>query len=99
MLLRPLQGDILTVQVLRGEDLEAADSALLGGASDPFVVVHYGSAKQKTKVRKNTLNPVWPNAEFVFPMDNVRSWWTRFAPRTYFRARVAAMLRGGGQEG
>lgn len=65
------QGDVLTVQVLKAEDLVAADGAMMGGLSDPFVVVQYGHVKHKTKVKKNTLNPIWANASFDFIMHNV----------------------------
>lgn len=63
------------MQVLKGEELQAADAAVFGGASDPYVEVWYGTRKFKTKVKKNTLNPVWSNAEFKFyiPPNPVRT--------------------------
>ncbi|ESW24745.1 hypothetical protein PHAVU_004G156400 [Phaseolus vulgaris] len=42
--------------LIEGRDLVAAD---LRGTSDPYVRVHYGSFKKRTKVIYRTLNPQW----------------------------------------
>ncbi|KAH1234179.1 hypothetical protein AAZX31_09G166500 [Glycine max] len=42
--------------LIEGRDLVAAD---VRGTSDPFVRVHYGNFKKKTKVIYKTLNPQW----------------------------------------
>ncbi|CAK9099386.1 Multiple C2 and transmembrane domain-containing protein 1 [Durusdinium trenchii] len=62
--------EILTVQVLQGSRLMAADD---NGTSDPFVVVTTLNARNKvvekftTPTVHNTLDPVWPNkATFRF---------------------------------
>lgn len=49
----------LRVAVVRAINLIAADSALFGGKSDPFVTLTVGSAKFKTRVVRKNLNPVW----------------------------------------
>ena len=47
----------VTVRVLRATGLVAADK---GGTSDPYVVVQSGSGKkEKTSVKKGTVNPIW----------------------------------------
>ena len=48
---------MVTVRVLRATSLIAADK---GGTSDPYVVVQSGSGeKEKTSVKKGTVNPIW----------------------------------------
>lgn len=47
---------VATVRVIRATNLPAADK---DGKSDPFLALHAGIIKVKTKVQKNTLNPVW----------------------------------------
>ncbi|KAI9088049.1 hypothetical protein K1719_030026 [Acacia pycnantha] len=51
--------------LIEGRDLVAAD---LRGTSDPYVRVHYGNLKKKTKVIPRTLNPKW-NQTLEFPDD------------------------------
>ncbi|CAI9113565.1 OLC1v1014190C1 [Oldenlandia corymbosa var. corymbosa] len=51
--------------VIEGRDLVAAD---LRGTSDPYVRIHYGSLKRKTKIMYKTLNPKW-HQTFEFPDD------------------------------
>ncbi|OVA04981.1 C2 calcium-dependent membrane targeting [Macleaya cordata] len=51
--------------VIEGKDLIAAD---LRGTSDPYVRVHYGNLKKRTKVTYKTLNPQW-NQTLEFPDD------------------------------
>ncbi|XP_061357579.1 synaptotagmin-5-like isoform X2 [Gastrolobium bilobum] len=51
--------------LIEGRDLVAAD---LRGTSDPYVRVHYGSFKKKTKIIYKTLNPRW-NQTLEFPDD------------------------------
>ena len=53
----------LTVKVLRGEGLRAADS---NGSSDPYAVLHVGDAKPwRSQTRHRDLNPVW-NGSAIF---------------------------------
>ena len=47
---------IAIIRVVKGVDLVAAD---LNGKSDPYCKVGWGSNKRKTKIIKETLNPVW----------------------------------------
>ncbi|KAF2948221.1 synaptotagmin-5 isoform X1 [Oryza sativa Japonica Group] len=49
--------------IIEARDLIAAD---LRGTSDPYVRVHYGSKKKRTKVVYKTLSPDW-NQTFEFP--------------------------------
>eukprot|EP00252_Welwitschia_mirabilis_P021688 TRINITY_DN5627_c0_g1_i1.p1 TRINITY_DN5627_c0_g1~~TRINITY_DN5627_c0_g1_i1.p1 ORF type:complete len:842 (-),score=186.13 TRINITY_DN5627_c0_g1_i1:179-2704(-) len=49
--------------LIEARDLIGAD---LRGTSDPFVKVHYGDIKKRTKVVYKTLNPQW-NQTFQFP--------------------------------
>ena len=47
---------IAIIRVVKGVDLVAAD---LNGKSDPYCKVGWGANKRKTKIIKETLNPVW----------------------------------------
>ncbi|XP_062198964.1 uncharacterized protein LOC133901402 isoform X2 [Phragmites australis] len=49
--------------IIEARDLVAAD---LRGTSDPYVRMHYGSNKKRTKVIYKTLSPQW-NQTFEFP--------------------------------
>ena len=49
----------LQVAVVRAINLIAADSALFGGKSDPFVTLSVGNFKCKSRVVRKNLNPVW----------------------------------------
>lgn len=51
--------------IIEARDLVAAD---LRGTSDPYVRVHYGNLKRRTKVIDRTLNPQWYQT-FEFPDD------------------------------
>ncbi|XP_077253770.1 C2 domain-containing protein [Tasmannia lanceolata] len=51
--------------LIEAKDLVAAD---LRGTSDPYVRVHYGNMKKRTKVVYKTLNPQW-NQTLEFPDD------------------------------
>ncbi|XP_019457985.1 PREDICTED: extended synaptotagmin-1-like isoform X2 [Lupinus angustifolius] len=51
--------------LIEARDLVAAD---LRGTSDPYVRVHYGNLKKRTKVIYKTLNPRW-NQTLEFPDD------------------------------
>lgn len=51
--------------LIEGRDLVAAD---LRGTSDPYVRVHYGNYKKRTKVIYKTLTPQW-NQTLEFPDD------------------------------
>ncbi|XP_027359435.1 synaptotagmin-5 isoform X2 [Abrus precatorius] len=58
-------GGWIELVLIEGRDLVAAD---LRGTSDPYVRVHYGSFKKRTKVIYKTLNPQW-NQTLEFPDD------------------------------
>lgn len=58
-------GGLIEVVVIEGRDLVAAD---IRGTSDPYVRVHYGNLKRRTKVMYKTLNPQW-HQTFEFPDD------------------------------
>lgn len=51
--------------LIEAKDLVAAD---LRGTSDPYVRIHYGNLKRKTKVMYKTLHPKW-HQTFEFPDD------------------------------
>lgn len=51
--------------LIEAKDLVAAD---LRGTSDPYVRIHYGNLKRRTKVMYKTLNPKW-HQTFEFPDD------------------------------
>jgi ankyrin repeat protein len=50
------KGYVLQCEVVAGQDLIACDD---NGLSDPYVIVQVGPKKFKTKVIRETLNPVW----------------------------------------
>lgn len=68
-------GEVLTVYCVRAEDLRAADIGVagFGGASDPYVVANIGDQVNKTKVKKNTLNPEWGESFDFWPLDELGS--------------------------
>jgi len=51
----------ITIEILEGRGLAAAD---INGRSDPYVKLECGHWKHKTRVKKETLNPVWTDAKF-----------------------------------
>ncbi|GKV23557.1 hypothetical protein SLEP1_g33266 [Rubroshorea leprosula] len=56
---------LIELVLVEARDLVAAD---LRGTSDPYVRVHYGNLKRRTKVMFKTLNPQW-NQTLEFPDD------------------------------
>ncbi|KAJ9550563.1 hypothetical protein OSB04_014608 [Centaurea solstitialis] len=58
-------GGLIELVVIEGRDLIAAD---IRGTSDPYVRVHYGNLKRRTKVMYKTLTPQW-HQTFEFPDD------------------------------
>lgn len=56
---------LVELVLIEGRDLFAAD---LRGTSDPYVRIHYGNLKRRTKVVYRTLNPQW-HQTFEFPDD------------------------------
>lgn len=58
----------LTVRVIEARNLRAMDS---NGFSDPYVKVHLGKHRFKTKVIKMNLNPTW-DQEFSFLVGDVK---------------------------
>jgi voltage-gated sodium channel len=68
-------GMVIKVGLVRGFDLIAADSELMGGKSDPYVVVTLNGEENKAKQTKklpNTLNPVW-NETLEFNIESSTS--------------------------
>lgn len=59
------QGGLIELVIIEGRDLVAAD---IRGTSDPYVRVHYGSERRRTKVHYKTLTPQW-HQTFEFPDD------------------------------
>ena len=59
----------MKVHVLRGINLLDADFGFLG-KSDPYVKISGIGVKLKTKVIKNTLNPIW-NETFNIIIDKL----------------------------
>lgn len=58
-------GGLIELVLIEGRDLVAAD---IRGTSDPYVRVHYGNLKRRTKVMYKTLTPQW-HQTFEFPDD------------------------------
>ncbi|XP_075508656.1 uncharacterized protein LOC142545378 isoform X1 [Primulina tabacum] len=63
--LATLAHGLIELVLIEAKDLVAAD---LRGTSDPYVRVHYGNMKRRTKVMYKTLNPKW-HQTFEFPDD------------------------------
>ncbi|KAK4259178.1 hypothetical protein QN277_005535 [Acacia crassicarpa] len=57
----------LVVRVIEAKNLPATD---LNGLSDPYVKIHLGRQKFRTKVVKKSLNPKW-DEEFSFRVDDL----------------------------
>jgi len=53
--------DKINIEIVEGRGLSAED---INGRSDPYVKVECGRWKQKTRVKKETLNPSWTDAKF-----------------------------------
>lgn len=62
---RSAANGLVELVLIEGRDLFAAD---LRGTSDPYVRIHYGNLKRRTKVVYRTLNPQW-HQTFEFPDD------------------------------
>lgn len=60
-----LKGAALTIKLLECNNLAAQDP---NGLSDPYVVIHYGNHKKKSKCIKKTLNPYFGEG-FLFRWD------------------------------
>ncbi|DBA01713.1 TPA: hypothetical protein N0F65_010364, partial [Lagenidium giganteum] len=61
----------LTVSLVKAVDLVAADSIVMGGQSDPYVIFKVGSVTKKSSIIKQDLNPEWDPAElFQFDVEN-----------------------------
>eukprot|EP01130_Rhizamoeba_saxonica_P000698 TRINITY_DN10635_c0_g1_i1.p1 TRINITY_DN10635_c0_g1~~TRINITY_DN10635_c0_g1_i1.p1 ORF type:complete len:499 (+),score=108.55 TRINITY_DN10635_c0_g1_i1:49-1545(+) len=63
----------LTVKLISGTDLAPKDK---NGKSDPYCMIWVGDEneikanKRKSKVKKNTLNPIWKNQVFTFTANS-----------------------------
>jgi len=51
----------INIEILEGRGLASED---INGRSDPYVKVECGRWKQRTKVKKETLNPTWTDAKY-----------------------------------
>eukprot|EP01124_Arcella_intermedia_P029558 TRINITY_DN6286_c0_g1_i3.p1 TRINITY_DN6286_c0_g1~~TRINITY_DN6286_c0_g1_i3.p1 ORF type:complete len:171 (+),score=47.53 TRINITY_DN6286_c0_g1_i3:756-1268(+) len=51
----------ITIEILEGRGLNPED---YNARSDPYVKLYCGSWAQRTKVKKETLNPVWEDSKF-----------------------------------
>lgn len=56
---------VFHVDLIKAKDLIKTDMI---GKSDPYAVLKYGNQKDKTKVAKNTQNPLW-NHSSDFDLD------------------------------
>lgn len=77
------RGYLLTMKAYRGEALPQMD--FVSGKSDPFIVIKFNGVTVRTKVAKDTTNPVW---------NQVPPGCRRHAQRA--AALVAGISRGGG---
>ena len=59
-------GPVLHVDLIKAKDLIKTDMI---GKSDPYAVINYGNQKDKTKVAKNTQNPIWDHKSDFIPED------------------------------
>ncbi|OQR84638.1 C2 domain-containing protein [Achlya hypogyna] len=59
---------LLRVHLVRCADLAAADSALMGGKSDPYIVLTVGDLRRKSTQFDNELNPAWDHEVFEFSL-------------------------------
>lgn len=53
----------LSVKITSASDLAASDYSLVGGKSDPYVILELGGKTHRTRCIKDNLNPVWDPAE------------------------------------
>ena len=65
----PIPEGVVRMKVIEAKELTKMDSALRGGAADPYIVLEVGAQKFRTKTCKNTLKPVWNEVYEAF-VDN-----------------------------
>ena len=65
----PIPEGVVRMKVIEATELTKMDSALRGGAADPYIVLGVGAQKFRTKTCKNTLKPVWNEVYEAF-VDN-----------------------------
>jgi len=58
--------EVIFIEILEGRYLSSED---IDGRSDPYVKIECGTWKEKTKVRKETLNPTWNDAKYSLKYD------------------------------
>lgn len=62
--------ELLQVQLMSARDLAKVD---LFGSCDPYYMVHYNGVELgRSTPQKKTRTPVWPNAVFTLPLQEVR---------------------------
>ena len=65
----PIPEGVVRMKVIEAKELTKMDSALKGGAADPYIILEVGAQKFRTKTCKNTLKPVWNEVYEAF-VDN-----------------------------
>lgn len=65
----PIPEGVVRIGVIEAKELIKMDSALKGGAADPYINIEIGAQVFRTKTCKNTLNPVWNEVYDAF-VDN-----------------------------
>jgi len=64
-----------SVLLVKGKNFPVMDNELAGGACDPFATISVGKHQQNSKIRPNTLDPVWSESfdfdDFEFDEDLV----------------------------
>jgi Ca2+-dependent lipid-binding protein len=65
----PIPEGIVRMKVIEATELTKMDSALRGGAADPYIILEVGAQRFCTKTCKNTLKPVWNEVYEAF-VDN-----------------------------
>ncbi|KAE8905971.1 hypothetical protein PF005_g5136 [Phytophthora fragariae] len=64
----------LHVTLRSAADLPSSDFSLVGGKSDPYVILKLNGVKHRSPCLKNTLHPVWDPPEcYVFPVSDASS--------------------------
>ncbi|XP_028406048.1 extended synaptotagmin-3-like [Dendronephthya gigantea] len=65
----PIPEGVVRMNLIEAKELVKMDSALKGGAADPYIILEVGAQKFRTKTCKNTLKPVW-NEVYEAYVDN-----------------------------
>ena len=65
----PIPEGVIRMKIIEAAELTKMDSALRGGAADPYIIIGVGAQTFRTKTCKNTLKPVWNEVYEAF-VDN-----------------------------